>query len=272
MGRARQLPAVQPHQSRKHPQPEKRHALGHGRQQCSLLAQLQPEPLVQEPPERRQNGPQPGLGGGEHREVIHVPDIAGHALAILEEMVQFPEVQVGEVLAGQVADREAPAGLGTRQQVVDDPVQQAQQGRILELAPAERLQGLVVDALEVPADIAQQVVGELPGALLQTPDRSVGALAPPAGIRIIDQAGLQDRVQHGADRVLDNPVPEMGGADPASLGLADDEGPVGTHPVAAGTQLLLQLQQVGLQVEDEATSARSRFPRRARCAAARRLE
>jgi hypothetical protein len=49
----------------------------------------------------------------------------------------------------------------------------------------------------------------------------MGALPRPAGVGIEDHASLEDGLEHVADGVVDDPVTEGGGADGASLGIAD---------------------------------------------------
>ena len=249
---AGQLSAVKPHYPREHSEAEERDALGHRREKRPFRSQLESQRRPQEFTERRQGPVQLWLAVGKHGEVIHVAKIGGEPQALLDEMIQFPEVQVGEILAGQIADGHALAGLGTRQLVADDVVQQGQQLPVLEPASAERLERFVVHGLEVSADVAHQHVAEAPRELLHAPHGCVGALAPPTREGIADQAALEDWVQNGADCVMHHAVPEVRGTNLASLGLSNDKGAVRTHPVAAGLQLLLQSQQVRFQMEDEA--------------------
>ena len=49
-------------------------------------------------------------------------------------MVHYPQVQVGKILAGQVADGQAASRLRVWDGVVNDPVEQGQQSRVFESA------------------------------------------------------------------------------------------------------------------------------------------
>ena len=140
-------------------------------------------------PERSRNsldlGPdlvEPPLVVGEDQEVIDVTDVA-QPEPVGDEVVERVEVDVGEELAGLVAQRQAPAPLGGREQVVagephqhrvlgiavvDDPVHQPEDVRVLDLAGDQALEDRVVDRREELADIGLQDVavtaGELPGS------------------------------------------------------------------------------------------------------------
>ena len=110
---ARQFSAIQPHQTREHPEAEKGYALAHGRHESPFLPQLQPQALPQKHPDRRQGAVQSRLVLGKHGEIIHIANVAREAQPFLDEMVQFSQVPVGKVLAGQVADRHSLAGAAT---------------------------------------------------------------------------------------------------------------------------------------------------------------
>lgn len=65
-------------------------------------------------------------------EVIHVPEISTDPEALLDEMVQFPKIEVREVLACQVSDRESLSLGSARNVVIDDPIHEIKKAAILE--------------------------------------------------------------------------------------------------------------------------------------------
>lgn len=156
LAKARQLPAVKPHQTRVYTEAQKRNPPCHGRNQRPLCSQFQPQDLSKETPDGRQSVVQARLVIGEHGEIVHIAKIPWKTQSVLDEMVQFPQVEIGEVLAGQVADRHALARPATRKRMIDDAVQQGQELLVLELSAANGLENLVVHAFEVGAHVAQQ--------------------------------------------------------------------------------------------------------------------
>ena len=103
----------------------------------------------------------------------HVAQIAPRALDLLHEVVQSVEMDVGEELAREVADRQAPAALEGGEQVVaggiemyrlrrvravDDGID-APQGLPALDAPAHvRFEGRVVDGRQVTVEAATQPI------------------------------------------------------------------------------------------------------------------
>jgi len=80
----------------------------------------------------------------------------------------------------------------------------------------------------------------------------MGALARPAGIAVMDEAALPDRLDRLDQGVLDDPVLQRQRRDRALLGFEHLEVPVGAGAVGARQQAFLQRDQVGLEVALEA--------------------
>ena len=76
---------------------------------------------------------QPGAIFTPDDEVIHVPHVAAGPESLLDEPIEPAQVEVGEVLRGQAADRHPAA----RRDLVtgDDPAEQIEQTPVLELPP-----------------------------------------------------------------------------------------------------------------------------------------
>ena len=201
---------------------------------------------------------QPPLVVGEDQEVIDVADVA-QPESVGDEVVERVEVDVGEELAGLVAERQAPAPFGGSEQVVagkphqhrvlgvavvDDPVHQPEDIGVFDLAGDQVLEDGVVDRREELADIRLQDVAVTAGELLAAVHGGVGALALAAGVAVVDERPLEDRLQHAGQGVMHDPVPERGGADLAGLPLVDREGAVGTGAIGLGGEFVVEPEAV----------------------------
>ena len=175
----------------------------------------------------------------EEREIVHVAQIALRSQDLLAEVVQAVEVDVGEELAGQVADGQAAPALERGEQVVarkverhrllgvgavDDPVRQ-RQGAGADDAPAQvALEDFMVDGGEVAVDVAAQDMAETVAEPLVAGDGPVRALAGAVGVAVVDEAALEEGLGDRAEGVVDHPVAERRGGDDAVLGVEDLDG------------------------------------------------
>ncbi len=100
-------------------------------------------------------------------------------------------------------------------------VDQPQHAGIVRSCGPAALQDGVVDAGKELAHIALQDIGVAAGKLLGAVQGAVGAFADPVGVRISDEAALEDRLDQVAQGVVDDPVAERGGRDQAALGFVD---------------------------------------------------
>ncbi len=165
---------------------------------------------------------------GKQQEVVHVAEVALDPQPLLDVMVEFAEVEVGEMLAGQVANRQALARGRIGRGMGDDAVEQIQQCLLLEQAPEQGAQHGMVDAGEKLADIAFEKIAMTAGEVPNPPDGGMGSLAAAAGVAVGNRPALKVWFQHGAEGVVDNPVTERRGADGPALGVAHLEGEEGT--------------------------------------------
>ncbi len=77
-----------------------------------VLGRMQPQPQAsQKVPDLFAHFGQVLLVVGEHQEIIDVADVALDPQAVLDEVIERVEVDVGEELAGLVADGDAPPPL-----------------------------------------------------------------------------------------------------------------------------------------------------------------
>ena len=219
----------------------------------------------------------------EQGEVVHVAQVPQRAQDFLHEVVQAVEVDVGEELAGQVADGQPPAALEGGEQVVagvvemhrllgvgavDDRVDEPQ-GACAPDAPAHvRLQHRVVDGWEVAVEVATQHRRVAVAEALVAGHRPVRALAEAVGVAVEDEAALEDGLDDRAQRMVHHPVPERGGGDRARLGVADGDFHIAPRPPRAREQLAFEAQDLRFQIGEKGCHAG--LPPLAPCRALRR--
>jgi len=155
-------------------------------------------------------------------EVVDIAQI-GRAKDFFRKMIETVEIDVSEKLARQIADRQPAAAGQRRQQIVagivevdrllrigavNHRVEQPQGARAGD-APAQiLLQDLVIDRREIAIDIAAQHMPMAIAIALIAGDRLVRPFACAVGIGIENKAALEDRLDDGAERMMDDAVAE----------------------------------------------------------------
>ena len=112
------------------PSPPCANARRRRRQPRGFFFQLQSEPFAQELVNPHPEAVQRGLVVGEEEQVIHVPHVADRTQFGDDEMVERIEVEVRQVLAREVADREPPANGTVRHRMPDDAFDRCEQARV----------------------------------------------------------------------------------------------------------------------------------------------
>ena len=172
-----------------------------------------PVPLDLQPPgaddvaDPLQGSPEPGLGPSDYDDVVHVPEIPLAMVLLLHIVVQLAEVEVGEVLAGVVADGQSSVGV-----LVDYELAQVEDVPVLDTALELAVHDLLVDAGEVLPDVELQEVAGI-RVLQRLPDLAQGLVRPPpreCGVRLVDEV-LHDHVVEDHDQgPMDYPIREEG--------------------------------------------------------------
>ena len=157
-------------------------------------------------------------------------------------MVEVVEVDVGEELAGLIAQRQTAAALGRAEQVVadipladvflrvgvvDDTGGQLQNAPVLDLAVEPSLEELMVNTREVFLDVALQHIAMAAGEGSEAVHGGMSAFALATGVAIEKEAALEDRFEEAAQGVMHHPVAERGGADQPPFRLVNLEGAAG---------------------------------------------
>ena len=113
----------------------------------------------------------------------------------------------------------------------------------------------MVDGREVAVDVAAQDVAEAVAEPLVAGDGPMRALAGAVGVAVVDETALEERLAHGAQRVVDHSVAERRGGDDAVLGVEDFDRLVAPRAVAATRKRALQAQDFLLEVGEEGGDA-----------------
>ncbi len=130
-----------------------------------------------------------------------------------------------------------------------DPVEAL--GALLKAPLQERLEGGVVDVLEVVVHIELEVGAVLAAEARGVVDGEVEVLAAPAGVAVVYGVALELRLEGGAEAVVEDAVAEGGGADEAGLGLVEREGAEGGWAVLAAEEVAAEGEAAGLEVRAE---------------------
>ena len=183
--------------------------------------------LFQEPPRSPRDEPD------FSEEIIHVADVAFHSQFLLHEMIEAVEVDVREELAGQIPDGQAVPPDVTVEQILaplhamtvfmgfQDPLDQSHHLPVCNgLADAVQ-QDFMVDAREIPAQVTLEDVGKAAGEFCTAAHSGVSAFAFPAGVAVLDEFLLENRLQHADQRVMHHAVAEWRGSHAAELRLVD---------------------------------------------------
>ena len=181
-------------------------------------------------------------------------------------MVERVEVDVGEELAGLVADGDASPSFAWGEQVVagkpvpnfflsvtvvDDLADQPKHVLVLDLAGQQSLEDFVVHRGKEFLDVGLEDITETAGELLAAAYSGVRALALAAGVGIGNEGSLVNRLQHVDQGVVDDPIPVRSRTDLPLLRFVNEEAAVGTRSIGLGGQFLVQLPQRPFLVEVE---------------------
>ena len=180
--------------------------------------------------------PQLRLAVAEQREIVHVAQVGRAAQLALDEMIEGIEIAVRPELRGQIADRQAARTAGGEQVVAGKPdhrvllvqhagaagqdrVDQPQHRLVADHLGQAFAQDGVIQRRKVLDDVQAQHVAIAPGELLQPVHRPMRALPHAIGVAVEDEATLERRLDHVAQRVMHHPIPKRRGADFARVWL-----------------------------------------------------
>jgi hypothetical protein len=110
----------------------------------------------------------------------------------------------------------------------------------------------MVDAGEVFADVGLENVATRSSELGKATQGTMGTETHAVSIGIVNEGGLEDRADDGAEGVMDDTIAVRGGGDHPGLGGFNLKGGVATGNVGLGLEFSLKTQQLGFEVVVEA--------------------
>ncbi len=214
----------------------------------------------------------------QQHQIIDITQIISAFQCMLHELVKLVQIDIGEKLAGIVADGQTGApsrvekGLvaGYLFKQIMSPLFDRVFGRIVEDDDAHEpddlrpffptadnvVEDLLVDGHEKRPDVqvhekcvAGAVVARLAHKFLESSYSRVISLAFAAGIAVVDEAPFPSGLQVPDEEVMDDAVAEMGGEDLPGFRALRDKAGRRKGAVGAGFQLLLQFDEVSLGLE-----------------------
>ena len=160
----------------------------------------------------------------EEGEVIDVTQVAVGFELFGDVVIESVQVDVGEKLAGEVADRDADsfwAGLVKGGAVVEDAIEEPEGVGAFDFAADEGFEDAVVDVGEVAADVGLEDVGVFAGEVGETAEGAVGAFVFAVGVAVEDEGLLEDGLDDVAESVVNDAIAVGGGGNPAGFGFVD---------------------------------------------------
>ena len=201
----------------------------------------------------------------EQRKVIDIAQVR-RAQDFGAEMIERVEIEIGEELAREIADRQAAPARERRKQViagkvqfdrllrvrgVNDPVEEVEGRHARDAAAQVALQYAVIDRREVPEHVAAQDMGiKVPVPLIGL-NGAVRAFAGPVGKAVIDEAALEDRGDHITDGVMHDPVAERRRRYDPVLGIEELDLHIPSRPVGAVRQCTFKRQAFFFEIGEE---------------------
>jgi hypothetical protein len=181
-------------------------------------------------------------------------------------MIDGIEVEIGEKLTGEVADRQATGALQRGEQgVAGEGINGGSPGGAVRKNRAQQPEGAgagdpllqlgqqqqVIDGGKVEADIGLEHPAVLAAGPGKAAQGAVGAVALAVGIAGGAEAPLQGQSDHGDQGVVHHPIAEGCRTHQAGLGLTDGELAIGARGIGEALQLVLQPEQLGFKVGRE---------------------
>ena len=183
-----------------------------------------------------QKTPKKSLAFVQNKEIVHISNIELHPANVLDVVVKFVQVDVGEKLAHKVSDWKPRP-----RRAVQDLVYKPHEAFILDSLREDRPEDGSVHRCEKGLHVRLQIV-VIPWfaqEISHAPGRLMRSLAYSAGVGIVDHAPLEYRLYDRVQRVLDDAVAEGKRHDLPFLRLVDHEGAIGADLVRFPYQLVL---------------------------------
>ena len=201
-----------------------------------------------------QGVPCSGLVGGNDYEVVHISNIPPDACVISHGVIQLIQHGIGGELARQSADRKADAVMAI---FGGDPLPEVKCILAGDNALNGREQHIMSNAGEIALDIGLYDIRSLPVPMcraqhaLQRPYGPLCALTRPAGIAVMDEPPLKQRLYHPDQGLMDNPVRKRRSLNVPALGLKHREAAGSSRLPASPHEAVMYINKVLFQVDAE---------------------
>ena len=201
-----------------------------------------------------QGAPCSSLVGGNDYEVVHISDIPPDARAIRHGVIQLVQHDIGGELTRQSADRKADAIMAIPG---GDPFPEVKSILAGDNALNGREQHIMSNTGEIALDVGLYDIRSLPVPMrhtqhaLQRPHGSLRALARPAGITVIDEPPLEQRLYHPDQGVVDNSVRKWRSLNIPALGFKNRETAGLSSLPASPYEMVMYIDKVLFQVDTE---------------------
>ena len=168
-------------------------------------------------------------------------------------MIEWIEIEIGEILARQIADGQAFSSFDRRQQcvtreivqhkfllvaIVDDGVNEPQCSLVINHTPESGFEDLVVYSGKLFFDITLEDISIFSEVILVPANGLVRTLAFAVGIGIMDKSFLQNRPNDIDECMMHNTIAKRCCADLTLFGLINIKGTIVTRFVCAMLQLI----------------------------------
>ena len=190
-----------------------------------------------------------------HHEIVHVPYVPPLAPSALCPLIEGVHIDVREKLTGEIADRQAFARRSQLAVATHDILNDGHQAPISNTLAKQAEQYLVIDTCKVFANVGLEHIylpvppEALAKHFLRFLCAGMGATANPAGVAVLDEPGLPDRLYRAHDGVLNHTIAEeLQGSNLPALWLGDIKAAIRAALVLAPDQVVLQLDQIAFQV------------------------
>ena len=204
--------------------------------------------------------------GGEQGEVVDIAQVGADAVETTHPVIKAIEMEIGEELAGEVADRQATGplqggeegvtgesvdGAGGFGAVGEDGAQEPKGGWAGDHLAQLAHQDLVINAGKVKTNIGGKHPAMGAASLDEAAQGAMATETKAIGEGGAQEAAFEGRNDGGAEGVMHDAVAIGSGGDGAGLGITNREAPIRAGLIAEGAQLLLELEQLGLQTTVE---------------------
>lgn len=194
----------------------------------------------------------------QYHEIICVPDVMTYFEFSFHELIKFVHVDVHKELTREIPERKTDTHIVSNVKTFNNLLQKPE-GIIVRNGTTQNVhQHLMIDIGEEFADIALEhprrlrvIARDFVSELLESIHGAVCALADTAGVRIVDEEAIEERIQLPVHRVMYEPIADGCLMNLARLRVIDSECLVGSVPIALCSKLSMEFNNVICEMKRE---------------------